>query len=117
MDLREFVGNVLVQIIQGVKDAQGDGSLHGALVNPRVIDMRGRVDPQSGLTAGNGEAIRDVQFDVVVAVAGNSETEAGEDGELSARSLTVIAQNDPLVSSNAVSRVKFRVPITFPATD
>ena len=53
MELREFVSSALIQIAQGVKDAQHDESSAGALVNPRVVDVKGRFDQQSGMLAGS----------------------------------------------------------------
>ena len=116
MNLREFVGNALMQIIQGVKDAQNDGTADGALVNPRAVDIRGRVDQQSGLVAENGEPIRDVQFDVVVTVTQDSQANEGI-GVSPMNSLAVGAQSELAASNHAVNRIRFRVPISLPSTD
>lgn len=112
MELRDFVGNALVQMIQGVKDAQQKVSEDGALVNPRVVEVRGRGDQQGGLIANNGESIRDVQFDIVVTVSEDAGAEHIDVARLG--SLEVSVSGEQAVPGNAVNRIRFRVPVSLP---
>jgi hypothetical protein len=113
MELRDFVGNALVQIIQGVKDAQQKVSEDGALVNPRIVEVRGRGDQQGGLIANNGEPIRDVQFDIVATVSEGVGVEEHIDVS-SLGSLEIVVGGEQAVPSNAVNRIRFRVPVSLP---
>jgi hypothetical protein len=114
MELREFVSNALIQIAQGVKDAQHDESSAGALVNPRVVDVKGRADQQGGMLTGNGELIREVQFDVVV-TAMDGDGNKDEIDVDAASLLEVGAPAELMPSNNAVNRIRFRVPIALPS--
>ncbi len=109
MELREFVGNALRQIVAGVKDAQNDVMVDGGIVNPRAAELRGRSDQQGGLVAENGEPIRDVQFDLVVTVGEDISAEGACPGLLE-----VGPHNEMLTSTGAVNRIRFKVPVSLP---
>ncbi len=113
MELREFVGNALRQIVAGVKDAQNDVMINGGIVNPRAVELRGRSDQQGGLVAENGEPIRDVQFDLVVTVGDDTNAE-GESTPSCPGLLEVGPHSEMVTSTSAVNRIRFKVPVSLP---
>ena len=61
MDLAEFVKATLVQIIDGVRQAQAVAAEHGAVIGPIEYGMR------KNTTASDDRSVQTVEFDVAVA--------------------------------------------------
>lgn len=113
MDLKDFVAETLVQIVEGVADAQK--RIHalgvGAAVNPHAV-----ADNVAGKT-GRASAI---QFDVAVTVTDESASRTGAGasvGFLSVISakMDAKAEASDSVRNEAVSRVQFSVNVAQPA--
>lgn len=111
MNLKDFVAETLVQIVEGVADAQK--RVHeldvGAAVNPNRIPVSAKKLTQA----------TPVQFDVAVTVLGESATKAGAGasaGFLSVISARVDAQveDSATIKNEAVSRVQFSVSLSQP---
>ena len=101
MKLQDFVKESLLQVINGVNDA-----------NAALDDNTGSINPRGrGVEKGrsvNGSPIQDVQFDVAISVTEGSEVGAG---------LTVMgigAKAGLSESTGSISRIKFAVPVALP---
>lgn len=103
IELKEFVSETLVQITQGVKDAQGKVKRLGAEINPPELNHanRTRVLP------------RTVEFDVAVTTIAKGNKKAGVGVFVSAISVGVQEQSDK--EDNTVSRIKFDVRVRLPS--
>lgn len=88
MELKEFVTQTLIQIIEGVKDAQEQTKESGALINPKTYR-------DSGLIIENSKPenkirnIQNVKMNIAVTVTENTTT----------------------------SRIEFDVPVSFPVSE
>jgi hypothetical protein len=111
MELREFVKDALVAIVEGVRDAQKGLDVN---INPRpsvIPDKRGgEYMTMDGLRA------TPVQFDVAVTISAEANAEGG--GKVSIWS---IASSEGKTSAkdgeSTVSRLQFQVPVAFPYAD
>ena len=101
MKLQEFVKESLLQVINGVKEA-----------NESLDDNRGSVNPAgrgppNGRTVG-GVPLQDVEFDIAVLVSEGSDMGGG---------LTVMGiggKGSISETNSSVSRIKFQVPVALP---
>ncbi len=112
MDLQNFVASTLVQIVQGMKEAQRQLADTGACVNPG----HGQAPGQSGRSAVRDQRTwnetQDIAFDIAVTAAEGSET----GGTLGIRVLAaqIGGGRGTTQESGGVSRVKFVVPLSMP---
>jgi len=110
MDLKTFISNSLISIIEGVKDAQGK---HGDLVNPSQSGGAHSAREHKLMTSVNGQLIRDVQFDVAVTVT--SEGTGHAEGSIEFLKVVKIGGGGGIKDTDqSVSRLKFVVPISLP---
>jgi hypothetical protein len=118
MDLKEFVAQTLIQIVEGVSDAAPRLEALGAFVNPADMSqsLRGSTYAPSVTIPGQGQYARVVQrveFDVAVVVKENAQAKGGVGvGILSVVSLG--GSKETTTSQESNSRIKFGVPITLP---
>lgn len=119
MELKEFVSQALVQICQGIKEAQEMTSDLGAIVSPPVLDAKDGIanihyDHKDNLTAFL------IDFDVAVTTA---ECASSEKGGLLKASLEVVAAKlggelgksvSSEVQNSTVSHIRFSIPVRFP---
>lgn len=113
MELQEFVRTTLIQIAEGVSEANAHlkNGATGALINP------------SGTYGGQvKDAIHPVEFDVALTVSDESVTKGTSESGGKAGILTVASVNAKVGSEDsgsnrreAVSRVKFTVSMQQPA--
>jgi hypothetical protein len=112
MQLDEFVRETILQIIQGVKQAQeqSDRNRLGALVSPFVTRSEGT--PGGMLCAGDRGAMQVVEFDIAIAVTKGNKAKGG--AGLVIGPLVLGARGASEAQASTVSRVKFSVPVSFP---
>lgn len=110
MDLKEFVSQTLLQIIQGVAEAQGQAAPLGAEVSPYVSNVKQGQEPV--MYAGRGRIVQQVEFDVAVTAIEGTSTRGGIGVVLGP--LALGSQGSSAAHSSSVNRVKFTVPVTFP---
>ena len=105
MKLKEFVRETLVQILEGVKEAQATAKGMGAIINPRlnVIDS---------LECSSEILVRNVDFDVVVTEQKGIETKGGLGIFVGGLGVGTTGKSDE--GKEAVNRIKFSVPISYP---
>ena len=103
MDLRTFVTTTLVQIVGGVQDA------HNQIAE---LETTGAVNPVP--QSQEHGAPQPVEFDVAVTVASSGQLEGGARLQVMGFALGGKASTDN--STQAVSRVRFGVPVAMPIT-
>lgn len=114
MDLRDFVSETLLQIADGVKQAQAKATEIGARVNPKLTG--GAVHAaQHGFLAASGAPAQIVQFDVALTVKEGSGTKGGIG--IFAGAVTLGSSGQSNTENSSVSRVKFSVPLSFPESN
>jgi hypothetical protein len=99
MELKTFIAQTLVELCEGVSDAQ-----------QRVLDLGARVNP--ALVAGN---ITKVDFDVEVSTAEGASAKSGLGVFVGA--ISAGAQGQMEAKQNSVGRIRFTVPVIMPVTD
>lgn len=96
---KEFVAHTLLQIIEGVSDAQ-ERVPSGATINPRPTDGK-----------RSERSVHNVAFDVAVTVSEGSEARAGAGLMIPAIGLGAHARKSE--ENTAINRIRFDVPISF----
>lgn len=109
MQLDHFLSETIVQIVNGLKDADQKVAGTGAMVNPPDVvgeffayDQQGDWRPR----------VERVEFDIVVSASKNSETKGGIGVQVGVVGLGSAGKSNDEHSSE--SRVKFTIPILFP---
>ena len=106
MKLQDFVKSSLVDIAQGVKDAQEEIG-ESATINPR---RRGAAASNIGVV--DGRSVQSIKFDVAVTTSEGAEGKAG--AGLFVAGVGLGAKGSVSAGNSAISRVKFQVPVTLP---
>jgi hypothetical protein len=108
MQLQEFVSGALIQIVDGIRDAQGIGAKSGAIVAPHEVFG----DTKDLIHTEHGRPIHKVTFDVAV---------TSEEGKSSKGGIGVVVatigfgtQGQADSRNTSVSRLNFSVPIVYP---
>jgi hypothetical protein len=114
MDLRDFVSETLIQIADGVKQAQEKATEIGARVNPKLTGGATHA-AQHGFLAASGAPAQIVQFDVALTVKEGSGTKGGIG--IFAGAVTLGSSGQSNAENSSVSRVKFSVPLSFPESN
>lgn len=112
MDLKEFITETLVQITQGVQDAQEKIKDTGCLINPEGFHQG------ENLKSGYNKEYRHVQkvkMSIAVKVIENSDTKAGL-GVMSAI-LNAGVLNKEGETNTVTNRIEFDIPISLPIMD
>lgn len=121
MELKEFVSKTLIQIIEGVADAQEQTrATHGYAdqrdrVHPRLNENADSSPEGKYFTTQMGELIQMVAFDVAVTTEHSSDTKAG--GGIRVAGVGFGGDIAAADKDTSVSRVSFEVPVTFPRED
>ena len=112
MQLKDFVAQTLIQISEGVAEAQDKTSNGVGIVNPKI--KRVFVNSQSGGTnlalgwTESGDLVNMVSFDVAVTATDGTGTKGGIGIVIGAVALGSQGQSEN--RNEAVSRVQFKVP-------
>jgi len=114
MELSEFVKQSLTQIVGGVKASQDDIRSQGGFVNPAVFaSSPGNEGATHFGSVGDGQNVLLVDFDVAVTITDT--IEGGVGGKLSVASFfKVEAGGKGSTASEAISRIRFKVPLALP---
>jgi hypothetical protein len=101
MDIKEFVSATLIQIIEGVADAQNEAKKFGAKINPLKVHGVAKIP-----------AIKEVEFDV--AVVTESSLSKGTKGGIKVVGIIDFGGGGDLKKQESItSRVKFQIPLSF----
>lgn len=110
MNLKDFVSQSLVQIVEGVVAASETISSLGGSVSPSFSPRR---EETIGHTNdGSDRPVQGVQFDVAVVASSEAATEAG--GGLRVAGFSLGAKGADKDSQEVTSRLTFTVPLALP---
>ena len=115
MDLKDFVGQALADIVQGVLDAQSALGTNGTYINPQLSTQQGDLQKHGNLVSIQGQPVQRVEFDVAVTAAKAKGTKDGIGVVVGVIALG--SKGHSSAESSSVSRIKFSVPITLPHGD
>jgi hypothetical protein len=113
MELKEFITQTLININQGIIDAQEQTKETGFLINPKNIRKKdsGVYDAYNGLSA----PIQEIEFNVVVNVT------EGKDSKIAVGAITGIlsggVSNTNQNNNSTQTTIKFSLPVQFPSND
>lgn len=116
MNLKDFVSESIVEIVEGLVDAQSRIESNDAKVVPDVKNVF--TQSQTGgtnLAIGwdkQGNLIHSIEFDIAVTANEGTETKGGIG--VVAGVFALGSQGKSQESNQSISRLKFRVPISFP---
>jgi hypothetical protein len=109
MELKDFIKETIIQIIDGVVDAQATISKHGAEINPKKVQFK-EAGQNNYFNSGKPQMI---EFDVGLTSIQKSGSAEGVGVFLGAISLG--KKNDEGAEHTAVSRIKFNLPLVLPS--
>lgn len=118
VNLSEFISDSLKQIIDGVVSAQVYAKTKGALINPADSHVEA-----IEISTPSGEAYFDddertyrkretIEFDIAVSVADEEKIEGGF--AVIAAVISTGTKGSARIESEAISRLKFSIPVFFP---
>ena len=114
MELREFVSATIVDICNGIKDAQEQVNSTGACVSPGIARDTIARDPDNAYTP------QYLDFDVAVTITENTDNASGVKTKASISVLGItLSINGKNVDTKSlseihISRIKFSVPVLYP---
>lgn len=112
MDLKDFVSETLLQIVEGVKAAQSEIEQHGASINPNLLGDYKEHAKHGLLLSGTGKVAQIVEFDVALSIKEGTGTKGGIG--VVAGMFALGSQGQSNAENVSLSRVKFRVPLSLP---
>ncbi|NOV32583.1 hypothetical protein [Methylomonas sp. ZR1] len=112
MELKEFIGQALVGLIQGVLDAQNSLGVNGKYINPQLATQQGVLEKNGKIVSRDGELVQSVEFDVAVTATEGKGTKGGIGVVVG--NFTLGSQGQSSAEISAVSRIKFSVPVALP---
>lgn len=113
MELQDFISGTLVQIINGVANAQAQTSTSGAVVSPKVHAGPEVASPLGYLWCDSQQFAQIVQFDVALTTT-KGKAKKGGIGIL-AGAITVGGSGQSSAETSTVNRIKFSVPLILPS--
>jgi hypothetical protein len=114
MELKEFIAQTLIQIIQGVHTAQSQVPEYGGKVNPYFWSLHKEADfiGMTGESGGREQPVTSVNFDVAIMTGDSSESKGGLG--IFVGGFGVGAQNQTTESNAQQNRIRFSVPVLLP---
>lgn len=121
MDLKEFVKETIVQISNGIEEANSELKESEAMVNPIYVQLNSNDAQGYGRTKErdpdcenpDSNLLQKVDFDVAVSVEAGKQGSAG--AKLSIASIGIGAEGKTESSNKSESRIKFSLPVVFPS--
>src|SRR5689334_5944122 len=117
MELKSFVTQALVEIVEGVQDAQEKLQKTGALINPQQTYYHGSQNSQSvtlGDNPNNPRFGQIVEFDVSVTASEREEAQGGIGIKVASLIDLASVSGKSEDQNSVVSRLKFSVPVFLP---
>ena len=103
MELKEFVTGAILDIIEGVREAQEKNTTDAIINSPTFEDQPG---PRK---------LMDITFDVAISAAEITEKGRGL-GVSAARTVYGVFKRERKTEESSVSRVQFTIPVRFPSS-
>lgn len=116
MTLKEFTKNTIVEIVEGVIEANNSLQEKGAFISASSLSNAVRDAQVPILYARDSDnkihAVTNVDFDIAISISDNNETEAG--GGLRLNVFSCGAKTTDISNNEIVNRVKFTLPLALP---
>ena len=113
MDIESFVSEALEQLGAGIEKARGKP---GIRVAPTPMLGGGNKAADHAVTQGTRDIINFIEFDLSVAVRSHVDSSAGAKAKLEVIGLDLGgAELKGGIDQTRVQRIKFQVPVSFPA--
>ena len=117
LNLQEFIAEALVQIAQGVKDAQEKMGESGAMINPKeyAVQPSGQLQWfKGGFSSEQPHIGQNIEFDVAVEAVDKGTLKGGI-GVAGVINIGYKAEKDK--ENSTISRIKFSIPMFLPRQD
>lgn len=117
MDLKSFVTQALVEIIEAVKDAQEKTKDTTAVINPSTLYYPQHTsEDRIAMNIGGGDTRygQTVEFDVSVTASERDETQGGVGIQVASVTLGLGVSGKTEDQNSVISRLKFSVPVFLP---
>jgi hypothetical protein len=111
MELQEFIEATLIDIIQGIKNAQSKAANAGAIINPRYAGDANRKTFINKVE----HSVYDVDFRIILTSYEGKENKKGIGVFLSPVGIGANAKSD--IHSENTTNVSFSVPVIYPSID
>lgn len=112
MELKDFIKETLIQIVQGIGEAQEELKDTDCAINPRDIKSE---DYTTVILKNKRHVVQDVDFNIALTNTSNSEDKAGIEVMLGSFGL---GGNKTLSDGNTSNtNISFSVPVVFPSVD
>lgn len=113
MELKEFITQTLININQGILDAQERTKDSGFLINPK--NYKKNNDKNYEVSDGSLSPIQDIEFNIVVNVT------EGKDSKIAVGAFTGIftggVSNTNQNNNSTQTTIKFNLPVQFPSNN
>ena len=110
MDIKDFVENTLLQIVNGVNDANKKLIDTGAIISSKDIrPMR----EGTTLNTKTGDLVNLIEFDIAVTVNEKDTANGGAGIKIVGFNVGGTLQNE--ITNQSISRIKFSIPLTLPS--
>ena len=113
MELKEFITQTLININQGILDAQERTKDSGFLINPKNYKQNN--DKNYEVSDGSLSPIQDIEFNIVVNVT------EGKDSKIAVGAFTGIftggVSNTNQNNNSTQTTIKFNLPVQFPSNN
>jgi hypothetical protein len=114
MDLKEFIAETLVQIVDGVSDARERVKDKGVGVNPQMSTTHEHAGKQGLLHVDGPTFAQVIQFDVALTVVEGKGTKGGIG--IFAGGIALGSSGQSQTENSSVSRIKFSIPLVLPTS-
>lgn len=111
MELQEFIKNTLIQITNGVIEAQQELKNTGCIINPKGDYARNKMTKSSNDNDTHYRSIQKIKMNVVVNVTENVGSKSGIGV---AKIIKAGIDSEESISNGKVTSLEFEIPISFP---
>jgi hypothetical protein len=115
MELRDFVSETILQIVNGVMDAQSRVDSPGVIISPKISTNLNYASDHGYLWAGSadkGGYAQILKFDVALTVSEGTDKKAGIG--VFAAAVSIGGSGSSSATQSSVSRIQFSVPLVLP---
>lgn len=116
MELKSFVKETLIQIVQGVKEAQDQSIDFGAIINPKGFFTEKETIKwlPERINSGNWREGQVVDFDVSIAISETDEARGGLGIQVASAVIGIGVSGKSEEQNSTISRLKFSIPLFLP---
>lgn len=114
MELKTFIKDTLIQIIEGVKEAQNATKDDKGKINPRQ-EFYGSEMHSKTVRTSKGQIIEMVDFDVAITTAEGSGIKGG--AGIIIGPVVIGTKGETSEQNTSQNRIKFHIPISYPEAE